>query len=101
MHLSVVHEHPDITGIRTGKRTFRHLLHDTLEDGRHEAGIDGTADYAVVELKLAAPFQVIGFLALDIESDILSVNLELVRERNAFHDRAYQQVDFTELAGST
>jgi len=47
----------DVAGIGTGQRTLLHLLHDTLEDGGHEAGVDRAADDAVVEDQLAAPLQ--------------------------------------------
>ena len=95
MHLSVVDEYADVTGIRTGERTFGHLLLDTLEDSRHEAEVDCTTDNAVVELKLSAPLEVGNILGLDIELGVLAVNLELGVEL-AFC-RAYEEVNLTEL----
>ncbi len=37
MHLTVVNVNADVTCKRTCKRTFAHLLVDTLEDFRHGA----------------------------------------------------------------
>src|SRR5574344_1243415 len=101
MHLSVVHEYPDVTCIRTGKRSLCHLVHDTLKDSRHETCIDGTTDYAVVELQLSAPVKIIRLLALHVQRAILSVDLEFVRERNTFHDRAYKEMNLSELTCTT
>ena len=47
----------DVAGVGTCQRTLLHLLHDTLEDGGHEAGVDRAAHDAVVEDQLAAPLQ--------------------------------------------
>ena len=101
MHLTVIDEDSDVTGIRTGERALGHLVIESLEDGRHEARVDGSTDNAVVELKPSAPFEVELFLGLDVEDNILAVNLELVRERNAFNDRADEDGNLTELTGST
>ena len=98
MHLAVEHIHTDITGKRTCKRSFAHLLHYTLENCRHEPGIDGTSDNTVVELELAAPVKVETLLALDVEHHFLAVHLELVGGFNPFHNRADEKMHFTELA---
>ncbi len=57
MHFTVVYVDHDVAGVGAGQRTLLHLFHDSLEDGGHEAGIDGTADNAVVEDQLATPLQ--------------------------------------------
>ena len=57
MHLTVVDVDDDVAGVAAGQRTLLHLLHDTLEDGGHEAGVDRAAHDAVVEDQLAAPLQ--------------------------------------------
>ena len=57
VHLTVVDVDDDVAGVGTGQRTLLHLLHDTLEDGGHEAGVDRAAHDAVVEDQLAAPLQ--------------------------------------------
>ena len=57
VHLTVVDVDDDVAGIGTGQRALLHLLHDTLENGGHEAGVDATAHDAVVEDQLAAPLQ--------------------------------------------
>ena len=100
MHLSVIYEYPDVAGVRAGERALGHLVHDTLENRRHEAGVDGSADNTVVELKLSAPVEVVGLLALHIEDHILSVNLELVGERHALDNRADEEVNLSELSCS-
>ena len=41
MHFTVVHKYADVAGVRTGKRTLYHSFLDTLEDGGHEAKVDG------------------------------------------------------------
>ena len=57
VHLTVEDVDDDVAGVGTGQRTLLHLLHDTLEDGGHEAGVDRAAHDAVVEDQLAAPLQ--------------------------------------------
>ena len=57
VHLTVVDVDDDVAGVGTGQRTLLHLLHDTLEDGGHEAGVNRTTHDAVVEDQLAAPLQ--------------------------------------------
>ena len=96
MHLAVVDEHADVTGVGTGKRSFDHALLDTLEDGRHEAQIDGATDDAVVELEFSAPFEVGHFGSLDVEDGLLAVNLELGVELSFC--RADKKMNLTELA---
>ena len=98
MHLTVIDEDADVAGVGTGKRTFDHTLLDTLEDGGHEAEVDGTTDDAVVELKLATPLELGDILSLDVELGVLAVDLELGVEL-AF-GRADEEVDLTELAGA-
>ena len=96
VHLTVIYEYADVACVRTGERAFYHSFLDTLEDCRHEAEVDGTADYAVVELKLAAPFEFGDILGLDVELGVLAVNLELGVEIS--FSRTYEEVNLTELA---
>ena len=57
VHLTVEDVDDDVAGIGTGEGTLLHLLHDTLEDGGHEAGVDAAADDAVVEDQFSAPVE--------------------------------------------
>ena len=57
VHFTVVDVDDDVAGVGTGEGTLLHFLHDTFEDGGHEAGVDGTADDAVVEDEFAAPVE--------------------------------------------
>ena len=72
MHLTVINDDADVAGIRTRERTLLHLAHDTLQNSGHEAGIDGTADDAVDEHQLAAPFQVDNLFALGVDAELLT-----------------------------
>ena len=98
MHLAVIDIHPDVTCKGTGERAFAHLVVDTLEYGRHKAGIDGTSDHAVDEFQFTAPRKVEGFLTFNVEYQVLAVNLELVGHRLALNYRADEKVHFSELA---
>ncbi len=100
MHLTVIDIHADVTGVGTGERAFLHLGLDTLEDGGHEAEVDGTTHDAVVEFQLAAPLEVGDILALEVEHGVLAVDLEVLRGFLAFDVRADEEVDLTELAGA-
>ena len=101
MHLSVIYIDADVARERACKRSLIHLVIDTLEDCWHEAGINCTTDDTVVELKLTAPWKVELFLALDVENGLLAVNLEPVAWIYAFLIRSNQQMNLTELAGTT
>ena len=100
MHLSVIDINPDVTCKRTCKRTFAHLVVDTLENRRHKAGVNRTTDNAVHKLELSAPRKVKLLLALDVEHHLTSVNLELVGHLLTLHDWADEQMNLTELACS-
>ena len=99
MHLSVVNEDADVTGVRTGERTLHHSFLDTLEDGWHKAQVDGTSDNAVVELQFSTPLQIGDFRGLDIELGLLAVNHELGLELSLC--RANEQMHLTELSGTS
>ena len=101
MHLTVIYIHAYVAREGTCKRTFAHLLVDTLEDGRHEACIDRTTYDTVVVLELTAPWKVEFFLTLDVEDNFLAVHLESVTWVNAFLIRSDEEVNFTELTCST
>ena len=98
MHLAVIYEHTDVAGVRSGKRSFYHSFLDTLEDGRHEAEIDGTTDHAVVEFQFTAPFKFGNVLGLDVQLGLFAVNHEFGIQF-AF-GRADKEVDLTELTGA-
>ena len=101
MHLTVVDIDADVTCKRSCKRTFAHLLIDTLEDCWHEACVDRTTYDTVVVLELTTPWKVKLFLTLDVENYLLAVNLESVARINAFLVRGDQKMNLTELACST
>ena len=101
MHLSVIYIDADVTGKRSGKRSLVHLVIDTLEDCRHEARINRTTYDTVVELKFTAPWKIKLLLALDVENGLFSVNLEPVARIHAFLIRSDEQMNLTELAGTT
>ena len=101
VHLTVIDIDPDVTGIGTGKRTFCHLVVDTLEDGGHETEIDGATDDAVDELEFSTPLQIIGLLGLDVQDSLLAIDHELVAGGLTLDVRADEEMDLTELAGST
>ncbi|GFI53460.1 hypothetical protein IMSAGC022_00047 [Alistipes sp.] len=98
MHLTVVDHDADVARIRSRKRAFVHLLHDTLQYRRHEAGIDGASDDRVVILQLTAPRQVVLLLALDVYRDILAVDLVLRRLGHALVIGLDDHVHLAELS---
>ncbi len=59
MHLSVIHIDTDVTRKRACERAFIHLVIDTLEDCRHETGINRTTYDTIVELQFSAPRKVV------------------------------------------
>ena len=72
MHLAVIDVDPDVTGIRACQRSNLHLLHDTLEDGWHEARVNGAADNTVHIDELAAPREVYLLLVTVGQLDFLA-----------------------------
>ena len=92
VHLTVVDVDDDVAGIGTGQRTLLHLLHDTLEDGGHEAGVDRAADDAVVEDQLAAPLERI---LLGVADGVLGL------VGHAVEVRLDEHVNLAELAATT
>ena len=45
VHLAIIYDYANVAGIRTCKRSVLHTIHDSLQDGRHEACIDGTTHH--------------------------------------------------------
>ena len=72
MHLSVIYDYAHVAGIATRQRALLHALHDALEDGGHEASVDGAAHNAVDEDELATPLQVDNLLALGVDAVFLA-----------------------------
>ena len=101
VHLTVIYIYADVACVGTGKRAFLHLGLDTLKDSRHEGKIDRTTDNAVVEFEFAAPIEVDDFLALEVEDSVLAVNLEVPGSLFTLNVRANEEVDLTELTGTT
>ena len=100
VHLAVVNDDADIAGVATRERALFHAAHDTLEDGGHEACVDGTAYHGVDEDELAAPFQGNFFLALDGDADFLVAELVDYGVGHAVAVGFDNEVDFAELAGA-
>ena len=98
MHLAVVHDDAYVAGIGTRQRSLFHLLHDTLEDGRHETGVYRTAHDGTVELQFAAPVEVVLFLVLHVERELLPVHLVLRGFGHAFVIGFDDQVHLPELS---
>ncbi len=100
MHLTIVDDDADITGIRAGQRALFHTFHYTLQDSGHEACIDSTANYGVDEDQFAAPFQVFLFLRLDVHLEFLAIDGERGGVGHPLGIGLYNQVHLAELAGT-
>ena len=57
VHLAVVDAHAHVAGIGAGEGALLHAVHQALDDGGDEAGVDGAAHDAVAHHELAAPCQ--------------------------------------------
>ncbi len=57
MHLAVVNAYSDVAGIRSGKRSLLHAIHQTLHYGRNKTRVDSASNDTVAHHKLAAPFE--------------------------------------------
>ena len=85
VHLAVVDTYLNVACVRTGERTLFHAVHDTLNDSRDEACVDGTTNNTVVDNKLAAPFEVDSLSILNVHLIFLTVEAISVRLRHAFN----------------
>ena len=101
VHLSVIYDYTNVTSIRTSQRTMLHTVHNTLKNGRHESGINGTTYNRVEEHQLSTPFQRNLFTALDIHLELLAVESERCRIRHTFCIRLYDEMHLTKLTSST
>ena len=101
MHLAIIDDHAHVAGVATRQRTVLHAVHDTLEDGGHEACVGGTTYHGVDEDELAAPLQVHFFAALDVHLELLAVDVERRRIGHALGVWLHNQVDLTKLSGTT
>ena len=101
MHLAVIYDDTYVAGVRTGKRTGLHLVHQTFEDSGHEASINSTTDDGVNHDEFATPLQ-FNFLGVT-RSNLVFLTAELVDffRLNAFYIRLYDEVNLTELTGTT
>ena len=75
VHLAVIDHHADIAGIRPCEWALLHAAHDALEDGRHEAGVDGSAHHRVDEHEFSTPFEVDFLFALGVNLKLLVAKL--------------------------
>ena len=100
MHLAVIDDNADVAGVTARQRTLFHALHNALQDGGHEACINGTAHNAVDEDELAAPFQVDGLLALCVDAELLIAKTINFLCRCAFNIWLNDEVNFAELTGT-
>ena len=101
MHLTVINIYFDITCIRTCERALCNLVHDTLEDSRHETCINCTTNNTVVVFELTAPLEWILFLALDVRNELEVVNFELGSLWSTLYVRLNEKVNLTELTCTT
>ena len=101
VHLAVVNDNTHITGIATCQRTLLHTFHDTFEDGRHKASINGTTNNRVDEYQFAAPFQVNLFPALDVHLELLAIELVSNGIRHTLCVWLHNQVNLTKLSCTT
>ena len=101
VHLSVVYAYPDISGIRTCKRTLVHFFHDTFKYGRHKTVIDYSTNYTVVEYQLTAPWKSDFIFVSYVHSVFLTVYPVGWGFRHTFFVRFYDKMHFTELTGTT
>ena len=101
MHLAVVDHDADVAGVGARQRALVHLLHDTLQDGGHEARVDGAADDCRVELQFAAPRQVVLLLALDVDHHVaLARHLVVLRFGHPLVVGLDDHVHLAELSGA-
>ena len=100
MHLAVVDHYADVACVGAGEGTLLHAVHEALDDGGDEAGVDGAAYDAVIDHELAAPLQGYLLLVADIELELLAAELVGVGLGHAFGIRLDDEVPLAELAGA-
>ena len=101
MHLSIVNNHAHIAGIASGKGTLFHTLHDTLQNCRHEACINGSTYHTIDEYQLATPFKINLFFALGIDAVFLTTETIDVGIGHSLIIRLNDKVHFSKLSGTT
>src|SRR5574344_6832 len=101
MHLAIIHNDANITGITTSKRTLLHTSHDSFKNSWHKASINGTTDYRIEEYKLASPFQINHLFSLDIHTKFLPAKLKYSWVRHTFSVRFYDKMHLTKLTSTT
>src|SRR3712207_976255 len=101
MHLAIKYNDTNVTGVAVGQRSMFHAVHNTLQDSRHEACVNGTTNNRVDEYELATPLQINDFFTLDIHLELLITKLIVHGIRHAFSVRLYNQVYFAKLTGTT
>ena len=101
VHLAVVHNHSYVACVAARKRTMLHAVHNTLQYGRHKAGVDSSANNRVDEDQLAAPFKANLFPTLDVDLEFLTVDLVRCRVGHSLSIRLYNEMHLSKLSGTT
>ena len=101
MHLTIVDANAYVASVRTGERALLHAVHDTLNDGRDEAGVDSTTDDTVVDNELATPVEIHLLLVLDVHLELLVAELVGVGLRHSLAVRLDDEVYLTKLTRTT
>ena len=101
VHLTIINNDAYVASIRTGQRSLLHTIHDTLYDSRDEACVDRTADDGVDNDQFTTPLKVNLLLVFDRDLVLLITELIGLLNRHAFLVRLDDQVNLTELTGTT
>ena len=101
VHLAIINDYTYVTGVATCERTRLHTFHNTLQDGRHEARINGTTNYGVDKYELAAPLKVDFLTTLDVHLELLTIELVCCRIWHTLSIWLNDEVNLTKLSGTT
>ena len=101
MHLAVIYTYTHIAGIASGQRALLHAVHQALDYGGDESGIDSTAYYTVAHHELAAPFKRYLLSVTDIHLELLVAEAVGVGSRHTFGIGFDYQMHLAKLSGTT
>jgi len=97
VHLSVEDDYAHVAGITTRKRSAFHAVHHTLEDGRHEAKVDGTTHHRVDKHEFSAPRQVFFLSRLDVHLELLTTKAVACGIGHTLGVWLYDEMNLTKL----